>query len=97
MRVLAFTAAAATAAVAAQRGTVVHPYLLADNRHYTFYLWKDVLSKVQGRPWVLAPAYAAATYALPSKLSSAFVGTSLRSHTRMNLPSCSRCINLLSR
>jgi hypothetical protein len=21
-------------------GTVAHPYLLADNRHYTFYIWK---------------------------------------------------------
>lgn len=24
--------------------TIIHPFLLADNRHYTFYLWKRVLS-----------------------------------------------------
>ena len=21
--------------------TIAHPYLLADNRHYTFYVWKN--------------------------------------------------------
>lgn len=26
-------------------GTVCHPFLLADNRHYTFYLWKDLLRR----------------------------------------------------
>jgi alpha-1,2-glucosyltransferase len=26
-------------------GIQSHPFLLADNRHYTFYLWKRVLSK----------------------------------------------------
>jgi alpha-1,2-glucosyltransferase len=34
--------------------TKVHKYLLADNRHYSFYVWKNVLSK----PWskyLLAP------------------------------------------
>lgn len=25
--------------------TVIHPYLLADNRHYTFYFWNRLLSK----------------------------------------------------
>ncbi|TDG49715.1 hypothetical protein AWZ03_003953 [Drosophila navojoa] len=37
--------------------TVVHPYLLADNRHYTFYVW----SRLYGRFWwfryVMAPVY----------------------------------------
>ncbi|KAH8411128.1 hypothetical protein KR222_003841 [Zaprionus bogoriensis] len=37
--------------------TVVHPYLLADNRHYTFYVW----SRLYGRFWwfryVMAPLY----------------------------------------
>lgn len=31
--------------------TYVHPYLLADNRHYTFYLWKRILSNVSA-PWL---------------------------------------------
>lgn len=26
-------------------GTFVHPYILADNRHFTFYIWKRYLSK----------------------------------------------------
>lgn len=35
------TALAVSAAVtAAAAGTIVHPFLLADNRHYTFYLWR---------------------------------------------------------
>ncbi|BFF97589.1 putative Dol-P-Glc:Glc(2)Man(9)GlcNAc(2)-PP-Dol alpha-1-2-glucosyltransferase [Drosophila madeirensis] len=37
--------------------TVVHPYLLADNRHYIFYVW----SRLYGRYWwfryAMAPAY----------------------------------------
>ncbi|EDW94096.1 putative Dol-P-Glc:Glc(2)Man(9)GlcNAc(2)-PP-Dol alpha-1,2-glucosyltransferase [Drosophila yakuba] len=37
--------------------TEVHPYLLADNRHYTFYVW----SRLYGRFWwfryAMAPAY----------------------------------------
>ncbi|EDW19265.1 putative Dol-P-Glc:Glc(2)Man(9)GlcNAc(2)-PP-Dol alpha-1,2-glucosyltransferase [Drosophila mojavensis] len=37
--------------------TVVHPYLLADNRHYTFYVW----SRLYGRFWwfryAMAPVY----------------------------------------
>ncbi|CAD7696204.1 unnamed protein product [Ostreobium quekettii] len=31
------------------RGTFAHPYLLADNRHYTFYLWRRVLQYVHVR------------------------------------------------
>ena len=43
--------------VAAKRyGTLVHPYTLADNRHYTFYLWRRVLSG--GRGWALLPLHA---------------------------------------
>lgn len=38
-------------------GTLIHPFLLADNRHYTFYIWRRVVNM---RPWVryaLIPAY----------------------------------------
>ena len=44
--------------------TIVHPYLLADNRHYTFYVWKRLF---EYRPWVrfvLFPAYAFGAYAV---------------------------------
>eukprot|EP01069_Polyplicarium_translucidae_P000040 Polyplicarium_translucidae@DN101_c0_g1_i1.p1 len=37
--------AAAAAAAALRWGSVAHPYLLSDNRHLTFYLWRRVLSK----------------------------------------------------
>jgi alpha-1,2-glucosyltransferase len=30
--------------VAIHKFTCVHPYLLADNRHYTFYVWRRLLS-----------------------------------------------------
>uniref|UniRef100_A0A7G3AAW1 Dol-P-Glc:Glc(2)Man(9)GlcNAc(2)-PP-Dol alpha-1,2-glucosyltransferase n=1 Tax=Lutzomyia longipalpis TaxID=7200 RepID=A0A7G3AAW1_LUTLO len=31
--------------LAVEFNSVVHPYLLADNRHYTFYLWNRILAK----------------------------------------------------
>ncbi|GAB0086616.1 Dol-P-Glc:Glc(2)Man(9)GlcNAc(2)-PP-Dol alpha-1,2-glucosyltransferase [Sergentomyia squamirostris] len=31
--------------IAVTYNTIVHPYILADNRHYTFYLWNRLLSK----------------------------------------------------
>ena len=33
---------------------IVHPYLLADNRHYTFYLFKILLRL----KWLMIPVYA---------------------------------------
>jgi len=35
--------------------TYAHPYLLADNRHIIFYLWKDVIRPFK---WYLVPVYA---------------------------------------
>ncbi|KAK9789925.1 hypothetical protein WJX73_006242 [Symbiochloris irregularis] len=40
-----------------EKYTIVHPFLLADNRHYTFYLWKKVLSAHPLAPHMLVPAY----------------------------------------
>lgn len=36
------------------RFTIAHPYILADNRHYTFYLWKRILSPFK---YYLVPFY----------------------------------------
>jgi alpha-1,2-glucosyltransferase len=47
-------------------GTLAHPYLLADNRHYTFYLWKDVLGPLRA---ALAPLYAVCAYEMGARLS----------------------------
>lgn len=37
--------------------TLVHPYLLADNRHYTFYLWNRWFGKYYYAKYVTVPAY----------------------------------------
>lgn len=37
--------------------TYAHPYLLADNRHYTFYLWRKVISVHWSSKYMLLPAY----------------------------------------
>jgi alpha-1,2-glucosyltransferase len=48
----------AAALAAAARGTLAHPYLLADNRHYTFYLWRRVMARRPAAKFALAPAHA---------------------------------------
>ncbi|GJJ76731.1 alpha-1,2-glucosyltransferase [Entomortierella parvispora] len=37
--------------------TYVHPFLLADNRHYTFYIWRLVTRFHAAGPYLLAPVY----------------------------------------
>ena len=37
--------------------TYEHPFLLADNRHYTFYVWKNVFRRVPIARYALAPVY----------------------------------------
>lgn len=49
-------AALLAAAGCVRYGTLAHRYLLADNRHYPFYLWKNVLSKPALR-YALVPGY----------------------------------------
>lgn len=39
-------------------GTVTHGFMLADNRHYTFYLWRRVLNRTSWMRYALAPLYA---------------------------------------
>ncbi|CAE7943129.1 ALG10 [Symbiodinium necroappetens] len=53
--------------------SLAHPFLLADNRHYTFYLWNRFLK----RPWLrdtLAPAYLYAAWYISKRLSQAQSG-----------------------
>lgn len=42
---LAVAATVLLMALALYKFTYAHPYLLADNRHYTFYLWRRILSR----------------------------------------------------
>lgn len=62
---LLFAALTALAYVSVTRWAAPHAYLLADNRHYTFYLWKNVLARYNR--W-LVPAYATAALLLWSFL-----------------------------
>lgn len=40
-----------------ERFTIVHPFLLADNRHYTFYLWRRLLDYSPYLRYMLVPIY----------------------------------------
>lgn len=44
--------------------TYDHPYLLADNRHYSFYVWRKFFQLHVGTKYLLAPIYVFAIYAL---------------------------------
>ncbi|KLO20504.1 glucosyltransferase [Schizopora paradoxa] len=42
--------------------TIHHPFLLSDNRHYTFYVWRRVFLLHPVVPYLLAPAYLACAW-----------------------------------
>ncbi|KAJ6633375.1 putative Dol-P-Glc:Glc(2)Man(9)GlcNAc(2)-PP-Dol alpha-1,2-glucosyltransferase [Pseudolycoriella hygida] len=44
-------------AVIIKFNTIVHPYLLADNRHYTFYVWNKFYGKYALARYAVAPVY----------------------------------------
>ncbi|KAH7345063.1 glucosyltransferase [Rhizoctonia solani] len=43
--------------------TIQHPFLLADNRHYTFYIWRRVYLAHWSVPYLFAPLYLACAWA----------------------------------
>ncbi|CAD6223011.1 GSCOCG00005349001-RA-CDS [Cotesia congregata] len=43
--------------------TLVHPYLLADNRHYVFYMWNRFIGRYYFAKYALIPLYGFAIYA----------------------------------
>jgi alpha-1,2-glucosyltransferase len=49
--------------------TLVHPYILADNRHYSFYVWKNFMNQFVFFKYILVPIYAFAMYAILKSLS----------------------------
>ncbi|KAF6255701.1 DIE2/ALG10 family-domain-containing protein [Scenedesmus sp. NREL 46B-D3] len=69
--VLCMLCAGAAAAVAVKRYSLVHPYLLADNRHYTFYLWRRVFARSELVRLAAVPAYVAGWALLLAGLSAA--------------------------
>ncbi|KXZ55170.1 hypothetical protein GPECTOR_3g317 [Gonium pectorale] len=60
--------AVSAAAAVAHVSTLVHPFMLADNRHYVFYLWRRAMNRTPTAKYALAPAYAAAWALLLSAL-----------------------------
>ena len=49
--------------------TIVHPYLLADNRHYTFYIWNRFLGKHLIMRYLLIPLYIFGLFVICKTLS----------------------------
>ena len=52
----------AAASVIIRYNTLVHPYLLADNRHYTFYIWKRVFEYHPAGRFLMIPIYLFGAY-----------------------------------
>lgn len=52
-----FFAATVLALLTVWKFTFVHKYLLADNRHYPFYVWKKVFQRHELVPYLVVPAY----------------------------------------
>ncbi|CDK24906.1 unnamed protein product [Kuraishia capsulata CBS 1993] len=48
--------------------TVVHPFILADNRHYTFYIWKRLIDRNTYSKYLLSPVYHFSTYVVQSSI-----------------------------
>ncbi|XP_037934963.1 putative Dol-P-Glc:Glc(2)Man(9)GlcNAc(2)-PP-Dol alpha-1,2-glucosyltransferase [Teleopsis dalmanni] len=48
--------------------TLVHPYLLADNRHYTFYIWNRLYGRFSWFKYAVTPVYIFALIALHNGL-----------------------------
>lgn len=63
-----WVAVVAAMARAVQIGTLAHPFLLADNRHYTFYLWRRVVNRAWWARYALVPLYARSAAALWERL-----------------------------
>ncbi|KAH7927410.1 glycosyltransferase family 59 protein [Leucogyrophana mollusca] len=50
-------------AVTIHRFTIHHPFLLSDNRHYTFYVWRRVFMVHPLAPYLFIPGYQACAWA----------------------------------
>lgn len=51
--------------------STAHPFLLADNRHYTFYLWKNLFRRFDGLlKYAFIPVYVACAWIMQRSWSS---------------------------
>jgi alpha-1,2-glucosyltransferase len=69
--VLSTACAGAAAVLCVRRYSLVHPYLLADNRHYTFYLWRRVFGRSEAVRLAAVPGYVGGWVLLLAGLSAA--------------------------
>ncbi|EPQ61060.1 glucosyltransferase [Gloeophyllum trabeum ATCC 11539] len=53
----------AVMAVTVYKFTIHHPFLLSDNRHYTFYVWRRIFMLHPVVPYLLIPGYIACAWA----------------------------------
>eukprot|EP00884_Botryococcus_braunii_P015445 jgi/Botrbrau1/2584/Bobra.145_1s0012.1 len=53
-----------------QNFTLTHPFLLADNRHYTFYIWKDILGRHPVMRYSFIPLYIFSAWSLQRGLTA---------------------------
>lgn len=67
-RPLLYAAVTLACLLAVQNFTHVHPYLLADNRHFPFYLWRRLLGRNELVRCCLVPLYIYAGYAMSHQL-----------------------------
>ena len=48
--------------------TYAHPYLLADNRHYTFYIWRKLIDRNRFMRYLVSPVYLYGLWAMRNEL-----------------------------
>ncbi|KAI0527673.1 hypothetical protein KFK09_003278 [Dendrobium nobile] len=51
--------------------SIAHPYLLADNRHYTFYIWRKLIQAHRSMKYLLVPVYLYSWFSLTTALGKA--------------------------
>ncbi|KIJ45656.1 glycosyltransferase family 59 protein [Sphaerobolus stellatus SS14] len=61
-RVIITTILLAGMVLSIHKFTIHHPFLLSDNRHYTFYVWRRVFRLHPVIPYLLAPVYLACAW-----------------------------------
>ncbi|KAK1403577.1 hypothetical protein POM88_003182 [Heracleum sosnowskyi] len=49
--------------------SIAHPYLLADNRHYTFYLWRKIIKIHWSTKYLMVPLYVYSWFSIFSTLA----------------------------
>lgn len=59
------------------KNTIVHPYMLADNRHYVFYVWNKFYGRYSWCRFAMAPFYLVSTIILYHSISVRSAGFQL--------------------